>query len=96
MPPCIRHLFRPLIAGDWHAVPLRVLAKHRGAAWALCMGLFGALCILVTPGMVVEFLGDHGLPAFIDVHMPDGLLPRLVQLGMLGERCAASRLMAAR
>lgn len=45
--PCIRHRFFPLTAGDWHAVPLRVVAKHRGAAAKIsgCMGLFGTSSI---------------------------------------------------
>lgn len=29
--PCIRHRVRPFTAGDWHSVPLRVLAKQRRA-----------------------------------------------------------------
>ena len=80
-PPCIRHLFRPLIAGDWHAVPMRVVAKHRGAAWALSMGLIGSLSIFPAPGMMVELIGNDGLPALIYMHMPHRLFARLVQLG---------------
>jgi hypothetical protein len=39
-PPCIRH--RPFfIAGDWHGLPRRVRARHRGARCiGKCMGLF--------------------------------------------------------
>ena len=34
--PCMRHPFRPVILGDRHDVPRRVLARHRGA-WAICV-----------------------------------------------------------
>ena len=30
--------------------------------------------------MLAEFVGNHRLPAFIDVNVPDGLLARLVQI----------------
>ena len=43
LPPCIRQRFAPLTAGDWQAVPLRVMARQRGAAASRgsgCMGLF--------------------------------------------------------
>ena len=89
LPPCIRHLFRPLIAGDWHAAPMRVVAKHRGAAWALCIGLIGGLYIFPVPGMMVELIGNDGLPALIHMHMAHGLLARLVQLGQRLQSCPA-------
>ena len=69
------------------------MAKHRGAAASRagsgCMGLFGGFCISVPPGMVVELFGNDGLPALVYMHMPHGLLARLVQLGQRLQRGAA-------
>ena len=33
------------------------------------MGLFGNFDIFLTPGVVVEFFGNHGLATFIDVNV---------------------------
>ncbi len=54
VPSCI-HLFRPFTAGDWHSVPLRVLAKHRGAfasrSIKLVLATIAAIAILDTIGI---------------------------------------------
>src|SRR3546814_19111152 len=66
VPPCIRHLFRPFTAGDWHAVPRLVLAKQRGAASIFetrCMGLIGNFSISATPRL--NRFRDDGLDATI-------------------------------
>ena len=85
-PPCILHRFMPLIAGDWHSVPLRVLAKHRGDK---CMGWIGN-CGTLAP--YVDGFCDHRLAAFIDVNMPDNLLAAAPmirkRLHLSGERAA--------
>src|SRR3546814_16747944 len=52
VPPCIRHIFRPFTAADWHAVTLLALAKQHGAASIFetrCMGLFGHFSFSPTP-----------------------------------------------
>ena len=86
-PPCIRQRFAPLIAGDLHNVPIRVIARHLRAAASRagsgCMGLFGGVCISVPPGVMVELIGNDGLPAFVHVHMAHDLLARLVKLRQL-------------
>jgi len=50
-------------AGDWHAVPFRVMAKQRGAFMALCMGLFVRFFIL-TP--CLNGIGNNGLAATVN------------------------------
>ena len=70
----MRHLFRPRMAGHWHCVPRRVLAKQRGAARSRnvgLMGLFGSFFICPT---LVDRFRDDGLSAGIDVHHLYGLL----------------------
>ena len=58
-------------------MPKRVRARQRGAcasrAGSGCMGLFGGLSIFATPGMIVELIGNHRLPALVDVIVFDGL-----------------------
>lgn len=90
LPPCIRHRCLPLTAGDWHSLPDRVRARQRGAWCALCMGLVAGLSIFLSPGVVVEFIGNNSLAAIVDMNVPDGLLSGLVQLGQFGQRCPAS------
>src|SRR5258708_3655990 len=60
MPPCIRHL--PFdIAGDWHGLPFRVWAWHRGL-WRMgnffCMGLFLNFIRYPTPLRVGDVADD--------------------------------------
>jgi hypothetical protein len=64
-PPCIRHL--PFgIDGDWHGVPLRVLAPQRFARRICdCMGLTLLFRSYPAPGPL--HVADNGLPAFVDV-----------------------------
>ena len=90
MPPCIRHRRLPFTAGDWQAVPARVLARQRGAcaSRAGCMGLFDVFDIFAAPCMVVELIGNNGLPAFVDMDMAHRLLTRLVQFGQRLQRRA--------
>lgn len=45
------------------------------------MALFGIICISSPPGVMVELIGDHSLPAVADVDVLDGLFARLVELG---------------
>src|SRR5262245_18674923 len=48
--PCIRQTFQPRTAGARHGLPVRFdLAVHRGAAWALCMGLMVILISCLPP-----------------------------------------------
>ena len=78
MPPCILHRFRPFTAGDWHSVPLRVMAKHRGARASRsgCMGLFACFSISTAPG--IDVLSKDGLTAsVIDVNVAHGLFPAI-------------------
>src|ERR1700730_3701233 len=53
-PPCILHLRFPRTAGDWHKLPLRVRAPHRGARFmgdfSDCIGWFPGLLITPAPG----------------------------------------------
>ena len=85
LPPCILHRALPFTAGERHGWPDRVRAWQRGACASRlgsgCMGLFACSSIFLPPGVMVEFVGNHRLPAFVDVNVPDGLLARLVQLG---------------
>ena len=75
VPPYIRHRFRPFTAGDWHSVPLRVSAKHRGAIASRSgyMGLFACFSIFSPPGVLVDLIGDNGLPTLIYVNVLRGL-----------------------
>lgn len=42
--------------------------------------------------MLVEMIGNHGLPAFVHMHMLDGLLARLVEPCQCLQRGAAGSL----
>lgn len=69
VPPCIRQRRFPDTAGDWHAAPLRVLAKHRGAERSRDVGSIGLFGVIgMKPSPCIERIGDDGLPARIDVH----------------------------
>ena len=41
------------------------------------MGLFVWFFIFLTPGVLVDLIGDNCLPALVYMHMLDGLLARL-------------------
>ena len=58
------------------------------------MGLFVRSGIFCTPSMIVKMVCHDRLPAFIDVHVSDSLLARLVQLGQRLQRRSAIRLRA--
>ena len=53
------------------------------------MGLFGGLFNFPAPGVIVELIGNYGLPALVDMNMPHGLLAWLVQLRQRLECCTA-------
>jgi hypothetical protein len=60
----MRHRFRPRIAGHWHSVPRRVLAKQRGADRSRNVGfmrLFGGFSICPAP--LVDGFRDNSLSA---------------------------------
>jgi hypothetical protein len=63
----MRHRFFPHIAGDWHAVPYRVIAKHRGAK---CMGWLAGFGILPH---YRDGLGNHRLAALMDMDVMHNL-----------------------
>ena len=85
----IGNRLRPIMAGDWHSVRLRVRARRAFASRSRCMGLFADFSIFSPPGMLVDMVGDNRLPAFVHVNVFDGLLPRLVQFRQRLQRCAA-------
>lgn len=69
VPPCMRHRFLPLIAGDWQGVPWRVFAPQRGLVCMgnlLCMGLFPCFC--ATSPLCI-YVAHYGLSAGVDMHM---------------------------
>ena len=58
------------MAGDWHGLPRRVRAPHRGA-WCIskCMGLFPCFWCEPTPrGLDIA---DDGMSAFVNVDVLD-------------------------
>ena len=71
-PPCI--LQRPFgIAGDWHGLPLRVLAPHLGA-WCISKSIRLILWLSESPTPLGPDVADNGLSALVDMHVFDGNL----------------------
>ena len=80
VPPCILHRRFPFTAGDWHSVPERVRAKQRGvfASRSGCTGLFVNFRIFSSPGVIMKLISNYRLPTFVDMHVANRLLARLV------------------
>ena len=82
MPLCRLQGFFPFVAGRWHGVPYRVVAKHLIAAIAsemLFLGL-GFDVVGETP-CVIDLFGDDGLPAkIVDVDVAHDLHTAILQL----------------
>ena len=78
----MRHRFRSRIAGDWQAVPRRVLAKHRGAARSRSVGSIGLFAaFFIFPAPYIYDIRDDGLPAtIVDMNMANDLLTAATQL----------------
>ena len=56
------------------------------------MGLIACFAIFLSPGVIVELIGNDSLPAFVDMNVAHRLFARLVQIRQRLQSGPAARL----